>query len=155
MCNEVCSECTIIEKSPGLMMTGIFKGDIAGIEPSVIELYALEDIPDLSVYGIEIASDGSLADGKDYSLSAVSLDSGKFYSISSNDLYYKSWFGEDPSQQSLYNNFDGDDAIILYKNDTLVDVFGAPGKDGSGELWDYTLGSVSYTHLTLPTIYSV
>jgi len=140
MCNEDCSECTIIEKSPGLMMTGIFRGDIAGIEPSVIELYALENIPDLSVYGIEIASDGSSADGKDYSLSAVSLDSGKFYSISSNDLYYKSWFGEDPSQQSLYNNFDGDDAIILYKNDTLVDVFGAPGKDGSGELWDYTLG---------------
>ena len=48
MCNVDCSECTIIEKSPGLMMTGIFRGDIGGIEPSVIELYALEDIADLS-----------------------------------------------------------------------------------------------------------
>ena len=44
MCNVDCSECTIIEKSPGIMMTGIFRGDIGGIEPSVIELYALEDL---------------------------------------------------------------------------------------------------------------
>ena len=68
MCNEDCSECTIIEKSPGIMMTGIFRGDISVVEPSVIELYALEDIADLSVYGIEIARDGSEADGKEYSL---------------------------------------------------------------------------------------
>ena len=121
-------------------MTGIFRGDIGGIEPSVIEFYALEDIADLSVYGIEIARDGAASDGEEYSLSAVSLDSGKFYTVSSNDLYYKSWFGDNPSQQSLYNNFDGDDAIILYKNDSIVDVFGTPGKDGSGELLDYTLG---------------
>ena len=140
MCNDDCSECTIIEKSPGLMMTGIFRGDIGGIEPSVIEFYALEDIADLSIYGIEIARDGAASDGEEYSLSAVSLDSGKFYTVSSNDLYYKSWFGDNPSQQSLYNNFDGDDAIVLYKNDSIVDVFGTPGKDGSGELWDYTLG---------------
>ena len=140
MCNVDCSECTIIEKSPGIMMTGIFRGDIGGIEPSVIELYALEDIADLSVYGIEIARDGSAADGQEYALSAVSLDSGEFYTVSSNDLYHKSWFSDEPSQQSFYNNFDGDDAIVLYKNDTIVDVFGTPGKDGSGELWDYTLG---------------
>ena len=140
MCNVDCSECTIIEKSPGIMMTGIFRGDIGGIEPSVIELYALEDIADLSVYGIEIARDGSAADGQEYALSAVSLDSGEFYTVSSNDLYHKSWFSDNPSQQSFYNNFDGDDAIVLYKNDTIVDVFGTPGKDGSGELWDYTLG---------------
>ena len=45
-----------------------------------------------------------------------------------------------PSQESLFNDFDGTEAIILYKNDTIVDVFGEPGKDGSGELWEYTLG---------------
>ena len=55
MCNDDCSQCTIIEESPGLMMTGIFRGDIGGIEPSVIELYALRDIPDLSVFGIELS----------------------------------------------------------------------------------------------------
>ena len=65
MCNVDCSECTIIEKSPGLMMTGIFRGDIGGIEPSVIELYALEDIADLSEFGIEIARDGEAAEGKE------------------------------------------------------------------------------------------
>ena len=101
MCNVDCSECTIIEKSPGIMMTGIFRGDIGGIEPSVIELYALEDIADLSVYGIEIARDGSAADGQEYALSAVSLDSGEFYTVSSNDLYHKSWFSDVPSQQSF------------------------------------------------------
>ena len=90
MCNVDCSECTIIEKSPGIMMTGIFRGDIGGIEPSVIELYALEDIADLSVYGIEIARDGSAADGQEYALSAVSLDSGEFYTVSSNCLLYTS-----------------------------------------------------------------
>ena len=29
------------------MLTGVFRGDIGGTEPSSIELYALEDIPDL------------------------------------------------------------------------------------------------------------
>ena len=140
MCNDDCSQCTIIEKSPGLMMTGIFRGDIAGIEPSVIELYALEDIPDLSIYGIEIAEDGSEASGVEYNLSSMSLDSGQFYTVSSNTIYHKSWFGSEPVQQSLYSTFDGDDAVLLYKNNEIVDVFGAPGKDGSGELWDYTLG---------------
>ena len=79
-------------------MTGIFRGDIGGIEPSVIELYALDDIPDLSVYGIEIARDGSEADGVEYNLSSVSLDSGQFFTISSNNLYYKS--------EITYTNFE-------------------------------------------------
>ena len=140
MCNDDCSQCTIIEESPGLMMTGIFRGDIGGIEPSVIELYALRDIPDLSVFGIEIARDGSPADGVEYNLNSISLDSGEFYTVSSNSVYHKSWFGNEPVQQSFFNNFDGDDAIVLYKNNVIVDVFGTPGKDGSGELWDYTLG---------------
>ena len=86
MCNDDCSQCTIIEESPGLMMTGIFRGDIGGIEPSVIELYALRDIPDLSVFGIEIARDGSPADGVEYNLNSISLDSGEFYTVSSNEL---------------------------------------------------------------------
>ena len=122
------------------MMTGIFRGDIGGIEPSVIELYALEDIPDLSIYGIEIAEDGSQASGVEYNLNSISLDSGQFYTVSSNTVYHKSWFGKEPVQQSLYSTFDGDDAVLLYKNNEVVDVFGTPGKDGSGELWDYTLG---------------
>ena len=100
----------------------------------------LEDIADLSVFGIEIARDGDAANGKDFSLSSVSLDSGEFYTIASNDLYFKSWFSENPSQQSYYNYFDGNDAIILYKNNSIVDVYGEVGKDGSGELWDHTLG---------------
>ena len=122
------------------MLTGVFRGDISGQEPAAIELYALEDISDLSIYGIEIARDGDSADGEEYSLKSQSLDSGKFYTISSSSLYQKSWFSKEPDQENLFNNFDGDDAIILYKNDTIVDLYGNPGTDGSGELWDYTLG---------------
>ena len=69
MCNtDDCSSCTTIEESPGLMLTGVFRGDIGpGLEPSSIEVYALEDIADLSVYGIEITRNGNESDGKDYS----------------------------------------------------------------------------------------
>ena len=140
MCNEDCSSCTTIEESPGLMLTGVFRGDIGGTEPSSIELYALEDIPDLSVYGIEIARDGDTATGKDYTLKAVSLDSGSYYTISSNAVYQKSWFSTESDQENILSYFDGDDAIVLYKNTDIIDVYGVPGKDGSGEVWEYTLG---------------
>ena len=140
MCNEDCSSCTTIEESPGIMLTGVFRGDIGGTEPSSIELYALEDIPDLSVYGIEIARDGDKATGKDYTLKAVSLDSGNYYTISSNAVYQKSWFSTESDQENILSYFDGDDAIVLYKNNDIIDVYGVPGKDGSGEVWEYTLG---------------
>ena len=72
------------------MLTGVFRGDIGGTEPSSIELYAF-DIPDLSVYGIEIARDGDKATGKTISLRQYP-DSGNYYTISSNAVYQKSWF---------------------------------------------------------------
>jgi hypothetical protein len=129
-----------IEASSDLIISGVFNGDFGGSEPSVIEVYALKDIADLSIYGIEVARDGAEADGVDYQLSSVSLDSGKTYTISYPLTYFKSWFIEDFDQESYYNFFDGDDAIILYKNTTKVDVFGTPGIDGSLSAWDYTNG---------------
>ena len=55
------------------MISGLFKGDIGDTYPRAIELYAFEDIPDLSVYGIEIASNGNQPTGQMFNLNNVSV----------------------------------------------------------------------------------
>ncbi len=144
MCDEDCGSCTTIEESSGLMLSGIFTGVIGDTEPSTIELYALEDIQDLSVYGIEIVKgeDNAAPDGVDYTLSSTALDSGNFYTISSDSTYQRAWFSIFPDEDNFLNIFDGNDAIVLYKNGKIIDVYGHPGTNGSETEWDYTDGWV-------------
>ena len=131
---------TTLAESSSLVISGIFKGDIGGEEPSAIELYALKNIADLSSYGIEIAREGSGTNAVEYNLAAVSLDSGKYYTIAYPGTYYKSWFSSEPDQSSFYNNFNGDDAVVLYNNNKIIDVAGNPSEDGSSKEWEYTNG---------------
>ena len=43
-------------------------------------------------------------------------------------------------QENILSYFDGDDAIVLYKNNDIIDVYGVPGKDGSGGYGIYITG---------------
>ena len=119
MCNDDCSQCRIIEESPGLMMTGIFRGAIGDVEPSVIELYALEDIQDLSQYGIEIVRVKIKVLLPTAQIIDISLPDGSHLILASSIQFLvtqfttRSWFGKEPVQKSLYSTFDGDDASYL------------------------------------------
>ena len=55
-----CNTWSDIEESPALMISGVLDGNRnGGNEPRIVELYAVRDIPNLSLYGLDIALDGT------------------------------------------------------------------------------------------------
>ena len=135
----------IISLPEKLIITGVLDGDLSGGYPKALELYAATDIADLSIYGIDVASNGALSTSQDYALEAGSLTKGSFYTIGrksgTGNGGFDDWFGKAADMYTDKNTFNGDDAIVLYKNGTIiVDVLGAVGQDGTGEAWEYKDG---------------
>ncbi|MEM9917607.1 MAG: lamin tail domain-containing protein [Bacteroidota bacterium] len=106
-----------------------------------VELYALEDIPDLSVFGIASANNGTGGGTIESSLPALSLSQGSCYYIAQDDAKFLQFFGFEPNQtEGMTMSINGDDAIELYENGEIIDVFGDVNTDGTGQPWEYTDG---------------
>ena len=54
-----------------LIITGVFDGPNSGGTPKGVELFALNDISDLSVYGLGSANNGDGSDGEEYTFPAM------------------------------------------------------------------------------------
>ncbi|WP_196161723.1 ExeM/NucH family extracellular endonuclease [Reinekea sp. G2M2-21] len=125
------------------MMTAIVDGpDYANHR--AIELYAINDIPDLSVYQIatEINANTTFSTSK-VSLPAVQLTAGSYYWVSNGtDADFQSYFGFAPDVSGKGLNGNGDDryAIVLASDESIIDLFGERGVDGSGQAWEYLDG---------------
>ncbi len=139
--------------TPALMITGVVDpqggngsgGNTAGAKG--VELYALQDIPDLSVYGIGAANNGGGSDGVEFTFPADAISAGTCILVtdSSNVTNFLNFFGVDASYLvasggTSATGINGDDAVELFENGVLVDVFGDINVDGSGEAWEYTDG---------------
>ena len=126
----------------------------------MIELYAIKDIPDLRLYGFDVASNGANSttiNNNQQILSNVSLEAGQFYLVSrlnhnhnytssNNQGFFpglpqtENGAGGHKFRQSNEVNIDGDDPVILYKRPDVnvnsgwkkVDEAGVNGQDGSG-----------------------
>ena len=128
-----------------LIITGVYDGTLTGGQPKGIELYASADIADLSIYGIESinsAMDGSTGIEFTFPADAVASGTTLFLTGSSDD--FQDFFGvaadyEDSGSMSI----NGDDPVALYKDGSIIDVFGVIGTDGSGEPWEYLDGWAS------------
>ena len=139
----------VTASAPGsLIITGVFDGPLPGGDPKGIELYATSAIADLSVFGLETASNGGASGGApEASLPAVSLGAGEFYYISnSSDGDFTQWFGfaadfQGPPGGAVNHN--GDDVLLLYQDGIVIDSFGVLGVDGTGEPWE-TLDGWAY-----------
>ena len=105
----------------------------------MVELYALEDVPTLSAYGIGSANNGGGTDGQEFTL-AGSAAAGSFITISYEAIEFLNYFGEAPSFISGILNVNGDDAIELFFNGEVVDTFGDNTVDGTGQTWEYMDG---------------
>ena len=69
-----------------LIITGVFDAPLPGGLPKGIEVYATENIADLSVYGVETVGNGGVSNGvPDAPLPAVSLNAGDFYYLEHGD----------------------------------------------------------------------
>ncbi|MCH7226554.1 choice-of-anchor I domain-containing protein [Haloferula sp. A504] len=120
-----------------LIITGVVDGPLSGGTPKAIELYATEAIADLSIYGIGSANNGGGSDGEEFTLSG-SATAGQFLYVASEQPQFNAFFGFDPDFTTSAAGINGDDAIELFQNGSVIDVFGdinaVPGA------WDYEDG---------------
>ena len=123
-----------------LIITGIIDGPLSGGVPKAIEFTATEAIADLSVYGVESANNGAASTGPEYTFPAISLAEGETVYLSYEVPGFTEFFGFAPDDTAGVASINGDDAIVLWQGDSPVDVFGAVGTDGTGEVWDYADG---------------
>lgn len=123
-----------------LIITGVVDGPLTGGIPKAIEFYAIADIPDLSIYGWGSANNGGGTDGQEFTFPAISATAGDFIYVASEAPGFTSFFGFGPDYTSSAALINGDDAIELFRNGTVVDLFGEIDVDGTGTAWDHVDG---------------
>jgi len=123
-----------------LIITGVFDGPLTGGVPKGVELYVAADIADLSIYGLGSANNGGGTDGQEFTFPADGASAGDFIYVASEDVYFNAFFGFNPNYTSSAVNINGDDAIELFKNDVVVDIYGEIDTDGTGQGWDHLDG---------------
>ena len=124
-----------------LMITGIVDGSLSGGLPKAIELFAVNDIPDLSLYGVGSASNGGGTDGEEFTFPADNLAKGDFIYVTTVPSAFEDFFGfEADYVDNMAPSINGDDAIELFCNGSVIDVFGEIDVDGTGQPWEYTDG---------------
>ena len=132
---------TSLSFGQNLIITGAYDGPLSGGTPKGVELYVVNDIADLSAYGIGSANNGGGTDGEEYTLPADSATKGDFIYIATEIPNFTTWFGFAPD----YNggsavSINGDDAIELFHNGSVIDVFGDINVDGTGQPWEHLDG---------------
>ncbi|MBN2629648.1 MAG: ExeM/NucH family extracellular endonuclease [Rhodobacteraceae bacterium] len=134
-----------------LAITGIIDGPLTGGIPKAIEFFALEDIADLSVYGVEAANNGAPSTGAEFTFPAVAVSKGTYIYVASEAPGFTDYFGFAPTYLSAVADINGDDAIVLFEAGTAVDAFGTAGQDGTGTAWDHVDGWAYRAAGTLPS----
>lgn len=125
-----------------MLITGVYDGSLSGGTPKGIELYVLEDISDLSLFGVSSANNGggSTAGNVEFTLPEGAATAGTFIYISSEETNFNTFFGKLPDYTTNAVGINGDDAIELYENGQIIDVFGDVDQDGTGLNWEYLDG---------------
>ena len=126
-----------------LKIIGLVHGPNSGV-PKAVEILALRDIPNLSLYGLGCANNGGGTDGQEYTFPAVSISEGTCFWVANDTAGFRAFFGFEAEFQDdgAANNFNGDDAFELFESGEVIDVFGEIEADGTGTPWEYTLGWV-------------
>lgn len=123
-----------------LVITGVVDGPLTGGLPKAIELYAVNDIADLSVYGVGSANNGGGTDGEEFTFPADAASAGEFIYVASENTGFNEFLGFAPNYTSSAANINGDDAIELFMNGAVVDIFGEIDVDGTGQPWEHLDG---------------
>ena len=135
-----------LAQSSNLILSGImdFTVPSGGSNGKAIHVTATDTIADLSIYGIGVANNGGGTDGQEYTFDPISVLPGEHIlvarSIPSMTSYFDTCFVEFDHvlQASSSISQNGDDAIELFLNGNVVETFGDPNVDGTGECWEYT-----------------
>ena len=132
--------------SMSLELVGVldFTTPVGGTSGKAIHLLANADIEDLSVFGIGIANNGGGTDGQEFTFPSLSVADGESLLLVRNqdalEAYFDSCWTEFTYiiQASTSVDQNGDDAIELYEYGEVIETFGDPAVDGTGQDWEYT-----------------
>jgi hypothetical protein len=123
-----------------LVITGIYDGPLFGGTPKGIELYVINDIPDLSIYGIGVANNGGGTDGEEFTFPNISIAKDTYIYLTNNATSFTSFFGFAPDYTDIIFAVNGDDSVELFQNGAVIDAFGDINTNGTGEPWEYLDG---------------
>lgn len=125
-----------------LVISGAFDGPLPGGQPKGAELYVIDDIADLSAYGISSANNGggTTAPNPEFVFPAISVNAGDYIYITSDSAAFVAFFGFSADFESNAMLINGDDAVELFKDSVVIDVFGDVNVDGTGQTWEYLDG---------------
>ena len=150
--SDITSPMCLPTGSVDLELVGVidFTVPSGGSDGKAIHLVATADIADLSEYGLGVANNGGGTDGQEYTFPTMAVSNGDHILLARSLTAMESYF-----TTAGYNLFDvhledasepsqnGDDAIELFKNGTVVETFGDVNCDpnASGTTcpeWEYT-----------------
>jgi len=131
---------SISSNAQDLIITAVYDGPLSGGVPKGVELYVLNDIADMSIYGLGSANNGGGSDGEEFTFPAVAYMAGTFIYVASESSGFNTFFGFNPDYTTGAMAINGDDAIELFMNGSVVDIFGDINVDGNGEPWEYLDG---------------
>lgn len=120
-----------------LIITGVIDGPLPGGLPKAVELFVTASIADLSTYGVGFANNGGGTDGEEFTFPAEPAAQGSYIYVASEAVEFANFFGFAPTYTSGLASINGDDAIELFENGTVIDRYGDPDLDGSGLVWDH------------------
>ena len=135
------------------IISGVFDGPLTGGLPKAIEIHFPDAQADISNCSVGSANNGDGSDGEEFTFPAVSVSAGQFVYVASEAVGFTAYFGFSPypSGAALIN---GDDAIELFCNAAVVDVFGDINVDGNGQPWEYLDGWVYRNSMAVNIIYA-
>ena len=123
-----------------LIITGAYDGPLPGGNPKGIELFTLDAIDDLSIYGVGSANNGGGTDSVEYTFPAMTVGAGAYLYVALDSAGFNDFFGFNPDFTDGSMAINGDDAVELFMNGNVVDVFGDINMDGSGTAWEHLDG---------------
>ena len=134
-----------------MIITGVIDGPLPGGEPKAMELHVVRDIPDLTIWGLELASNGANSTGSpSFTFPSGTAAEGDFIYVVTETTNFNAFFGFDPNFTNIVLNVNGNDALLLYESNVAVDFFGQAGQDGTGQPWAYT-DSWGYRRSVVPS----
>ena len=123
---------------PALIITGVIDGPLPRGLPKAVELHVTANIPDLSIYGVGFANNGKGSDGVEFTFPSQPATAGSFLTIAYEEIEFEAYFDKKPDFVTGKLNINGDDAIELFYDDQVIDVYGEVNVAG-GE-WNYLDG---------------
>ena len=134
-----------------MIITGVIDGPLPEGEPKAMDLYVVRDIPDLTIWGLELASNGANSTGSpSFTFPSGTAAEGDFIYVATETTNFNAFFGFDPNFTNIVLNVNGNDALLLYESNVAVDFFGQAGQDGTGQPWAYT-DSWGYRRSVVPS----